>query len=283
MQVAAERAGQHTPVGVQAGHKPLRRLYQLDKVAAQGRLAAGKGQLRNARVAAFFNDCQPLVGVQLRHLGKGLAGGVAVQAFLVAVPRAILGHGADHQIHAVGRCHAGGVVAKAHWLHRHRRGLALRDGKQAVQQHLQVGFDLHGRRAAVNFARSGDSLRLHGVPVGGGNLLAGKRLQGVHQAGKQNRPADLQRQDVLPVQNGNKGGGAVGLAARHQMDAHRAGTVGVQRDMPHAVQVVVYISALSKAEKFHKNSSSPAGFIWKKYTIAGGKLQCSRGGKFGGI
>ena len=91
-QILAHHAGQHPAVGVQPGHKPLRRLHQLDQIMAQRRLAAGKGQLSDTRAAAFFNDRQPLVGVQLRHGGKRLVGRIAVQAFLVAVPRAVLDH-----------------------------------------------------------------------------------------------------------------------------------------------------------------------------------------------
>ena len=77
-QILAHHAGQHPAVGVQPGHKPLGRLHQLDQIMAQRRLAA--------------NDRQPLVGVQLRHGGKRLVGCIAVQAFLVAVPRAVLDH-----------------------------------------------------------------------------------------------------------------------------------------------------------------------------------------------
>ena len=85
VQVLAHHAGQHPAIGVQAGDKPLCRLHELDQIVAQRRFAARKGQLRNAGVAAFFNDGQPLVGVQLRHGGKRLVGGVAGQGHASAV------------------------------------------------------------------------------------------------------------------------------------------------------------------------------------------------------
>ena len=172
----AHHAGQHTAVGVQPGDEPLRSLHQLDQIMAQRRLAAGKGQLRDARVAAFFNHGQPLVCVQLRHGGKRLVCGVAVQAFLVAVPRAVLDHRADHQIHAVGGHHAGRVLGQAHGLHGQRRLAAPGNRTQAVHQQLQIALDLRILGLAVNFAGGRHSLGVDGRPFFRTYFFAGAGL-----------------------------------------------------------------------------------------------------------
>ena len=112
VQLGAQRRGQQLAVGIQAGDEPLGRVHQLHQIGAEGGLAAGKRDLRDIGVPQAAEDLQPLLGGQLRRIGQRLAGGVAVEAFLVAVPRAVAVHGADHQIHAVGCGHLGGVLAQ---------------------------------------------------------------------------------------------------------------------------------------------------------------------------
>ena len=176
VQVLAHHAGQHPAIGVQAGDKPLCRLHELDQIVAQRRFAARKGQLRNAGVAAFFNDGQPLVGVQLRHGGKRLVGGVAVQAFLVAVPRAVLDHRADHQVHAVGRGHPRCIIGQTDRFNRERRLTAAGNRAQAVHKRFQVALDLRVLGLAVNFAGRSHGLRVDGAPLLRAYLLAGVGL-----------------------------------------------------------------------------------------------------------
>ena len=251
-QLLAHGAGQHAAVGVQARYKPLRGLHQLYQIVPQGRLAAGKGQLRNADAAAFFDDRQPLVGVQLGHGGKRLIGGVAVQAFLIAMPRVVLYHRGDHQVHAVRRGHAGRVFGQRKGLDVQRRLLAARHGDEAVQHHLQVGFDLQRLGLTINFARCGHGLRVDGRPVGVFQLGTGVGLQRFDEVGQQNGPAQIQRQDVLAVQDGYKRGGAVGLGTRDQVDAHDARPVGVKRNVPHAVQMAAQERPLAVGEMLHR-------------------------------
>ena len=165
-QVLAQGAGQHAAVGVQPRYKPLRSLHQLDQILAQRRLAAGKSQLRYADAAAFFNHRQPLVGVHFGHGGKGLVGGVAVQTFLIAMPGVVLYHRGDHQVHAVWRGHAGGVLGQRDRLDVQRRLLAPRHGDEGIQHHLQIRFDLQRLGLTINFTGSCHRLGVDGRPVG---------------------------------------------------------------------------------------------------------------------
>ena len=76
------------------------------------------------------------------------------------------------------------------------------------------------------------------------DLEFGKRLRGdtgvglqrFDEVGQQNGPADVQRQNILAVQNHGERRLVVGLMAGHDMDAHHTGAVRVQCDMPHPVQ-----------------------------------------------
>ena len=251
-QVLAHGAGQHPAVGVQPGHKPLGCLHQFDQIVAQSGFPTGEGQLGNARAAAFFNDGQPLVGVQFRRGAQGLVGGIAVQTFLVAVPGTVLHHGADHQVHAVGGVHPRGIVPQMERLDVQRRGLAPGHRTQAVQHQLQVGCDLQFGGAAVHLVGGGHCLGRDGRPVGGGQFLAAVGMQGIHQRGEQDGPADVQRQDILPVEDGHKGGLPVGVAAGDQMDANDAGTVGVQRHVAHTGKMPVQKGAFRIGQIFHR-------------------------------
>ena len=152
-----------------------------------GQRAEG-GQLRNARRAAFLDNSQPLVGIQLFHRAKGLVGGVTVQAFLVAVPGTVLFHGAYHQVHTVGGCHIAGVSAQVHRLHMHGRFLPGGQRAEGGQHGIQIRADLVGSRFRVNSSGGFHSLGGNAGPLVLGDLLALKRLQGVHQPCQQNGP-----------------------------------------------------------------------------------------------
>ena len=158
---------------------------------------------------------------------RGLVGRVTVQAFLVAVPRAVLAHGTDQQVHAVGGVHPGGILAQRKRLYLQRRGLPPGHGEQAVQQYLQIAFDLYSGGAAVNAAGGGRSLGDHGRPGPGRQFLAAVVLQRFDQVGQQDGPADVQRQQVLPVEQRHKGRVPVRVTAGDQVEcAPRRGRRG---------------------------------------------------------
>ena len=208
-------------------------MHQADQVIAHGGFAAGKGQLRNARRAAFLDNSQPLVGIQLFHRAKGLVGGVTVQAFLVAVPGTVLFHGAYHQVHTVGGCHIAGVSAQVHRLHMHGRFLPGGQRAEGGQHGIQIRADLVGSRFRVNSSGGFHSLGGNAGPLVLGDLLTLKRLQGVHQPCQQNGPGNAERQNILPVQKCNKRHIAPCFFAREQMNAQHTGALRVQGDMAH--------------------------------------------------
>ena len=138
VQLGAQLRRQQLTVGVQAGDEPLGRVHQLRQVGAEGGFAAGERHLRNVGLPQAAEDVQPLLGGQLRRVRQGLAGGVAVQAFLVAVPRAAAAHGAEHQVHAVGRSHLRGIISQRQGPHLHGGLLPTGDGYQRGEHQLQV-------------------------------------------------------------------------------------------------------------------------------------------------
>ena len=190
VQIMAQGAGEHTAVGVQTGDEPLGGVHQFDQVVAQGGLAAGEGQLGDARGPAFLDDGQPLVGVQLLGLAVGLAGGVAMQAFLVAVPGTVLDHGADEQVHAVGRRHVAGIGTQVHGLDLGSGRFPPGDGKQGIQHGLQIGGDLFRRGALVDGGGGFHSIVGGLLPFVLLNLVAFKGTQGFHEVGEQNGPGN---------------------------------------------------------------------------------------------
>ena len=133
-----------------------------------------------------------------------------------------------------------------------RRGLALSYGAQAIQQQLQIGFDLQLRRAAVNLVGGSYSLGRYGRPVGLGQFLAALGMQCLDQVGQQNRPTDVERQNILSVEDGNKRRFTVGLVAGDQMDAHHTGPVGVQGHMPHTGKMPVQKGMFRIGQVFHR-------------------------------
>lgn len=110
IQPAAQLRRQQTAVGVETGHEPLGGLHQFHQICPKGGLSAGEGHLRDIGAAQALQRLLPLSGGQLPALAHGLSGGVAVETLLVAVPCAVPRHGADHQVHAVGCRHIGGIV-----------------------------------------------------------------------------------------------------------------------------------------------------------------------------
>ena len=150
----------------------------------------------------------------------------------------------------MGPDHAGRIRRQLHGLDRQRRRTAPCNGTQAVQHRLQIALDLGILSLAVNFAGGRHRLRLNGLPVLRAYLLAGVGIQCFDQVGQQDRPADIQRQNVLPVQNRCERCLTVRPVAGHQMDAHHAGAVRVKRDMPHPVQMTMQESVLPVGQMF---------------------------------
>ena len=110
-------------------------------------------------------------------------------------------------------------------------------------------------------------------------------LQRLDQVGQQNGPAEVERQNILAVQNGHKRRIAVGLGAGDKVDAHDARPVGVQRNMPHTVEVPAQKRPLAVGEMLHRGFPPKTGsrplqilvhfceYIQGKYTIVAGGIQ----------
>ena len=253
IQLLAQHGRQQAAVGVQPGDKPLGGVHQLHQIGAQGGLAAGERHLGDICRAQPIQDLLPLGGGQLRHIGQGLSRRIAVQTFLVAVPRAVTGHGADHQVHTVGRGHLGGVLAQ-----RQRRDLRLRrlppgDGHQGLYHDLQVLRQTLPGREGVDLMGLGHRTGGHGVPVALGDLQPGEGLQPVHEAGEQDGPAQVQGHQLAAVEQQQKGRVFRVLTGWDHVDTHHAPALGVQGDVPHTVQVLPPVAALQHCR--HRQSS----------------------------
>ena len=235
IQRLAQLRRQTAAVGVQPRDEPLGGVHQLHQIAPQSRLTAGEGDLGDVGRLQALQNFLPLGGVQLLYLAHGLAGGVAVQAFLVAVPQAVAGHGADHEIHAVGSGHLVGVLAQRQGGYLHLRLLAPGDGHQRAQQNAHVLPQHLGLHEGINlFLGAADGLLQHGVPVVGADLKPRVRFHAVHELRQQHRPGEVQRYKLRAVEQQQKRvlrGLGVG---RDHMDAYHAGARGVQGNMTHA-------------------------------------------------
>ena len=178
-----------------------------------------------------------------------------MDTFLVAVPASALGHGTDHQVHAVGRLHEGRVLADAHEIH--------------IRGHFFAVSDLADRRV--------NSLQIVRDPVEGverENLLhiAGRAFQNtldVHLADRSSveavrlpdelrqhdGPDEVHRQYVGPVDDGDAGIESVLLRLwGDQMDADGTRTVGIQSCMQDFTECEIHVgleisSCLSPSEK----------------------------------
>ena len=164
-----------------------------------------------------------------------------MQALLVAVPPALPGHGADHQVHPVGGGHPPGVFAQGEGSHLRRRLLPPGDGHDAAEHQLQVpqqnGFPGAGIGAAGGLHRR----RKHGLPVLLSDLPAAPGLQLVHEIGQQDGPAQVQGHQLRPVQQQKKRVGGVLRPGRDHVDAHHAGAPRVDGDVAHIVQAAAAI------------------------------------------
>ena len=246
----AKLGGEQPAVGVQPGDEPAGRVHQLHQIGAHGGLAAGEGDLRHTRPAQGVQHPLPAGGVQLLHLRLRLAGGVAVQALLVAVPAALLFHGADHQVHAVGGGHLGGVVPQTDGLHFLRRLLAPGDGDEALQHPLQLGAHALAANAGVDPPGGGHGLFAQAFQVFVGHLPAGVGGQRVHQAGQQDGPGKIQRQHVVAVQDDHIGHAAPQAAGGGQhVQPHHPRPAGVQGDVAHLREI---FSAEQKLPQGHE-------------------------------
>ena len=250
-QAPAQLRRQQAAVGVQPGDEPLGRLRQLHQVLPQGGLSTGEGHLGDIGPAELLQKGLPLVRGQLRPLAQGLPGGIAVQALLVAVPRALPGHGADHQVHPVGGGHAVGVFAQRQDAHLLRRLLAPGDGHDAAQHPLQVPQQHVPAGAGIGAVGGLHRRRKHGLPVLLADLPAAPGLQLVHKIGQQNGPAQIQGHQLRPVQKQQKRVPGVLCPGRDHVDAHHPGPPGVDGDVAHAFQVRPAIPPLQPCHLCH--------------------------------
>ncbi len=197
---AAQLRREKLTVGVQPCDKPLRRVHQRDEVVPKRRLAAGEGHLRHAGCAQFRQDLFPRLRGQLLRLPHPLPGGIAVKAFLIAVPRAVFFHGADHKIHSVGRGHIRRIFAQGQRRHLRRRLLAPRHRHEAFQHQGKVFVQPAARRAGIDAPGAAHRAAADTVPVRLTDLPSGKGLHLIHKAGEQNRPAQIHGQQLRAVE-----------------------------------------------------------------------------------
>ena len=235
IQRLAQLRRQTAAVGVQPRDEPLGGVHQLHQIAPQSRLAAGEGDLGDVGRLQALQNFLPLSGIQLLYFAHRLAGGVAVQAFLVAVPQAVAGHGADHEIHAVGGGHLVGVLAQRQGGYLHLRLLASGDGHQRAQQNAHVLPQHLGLYKGIDlFLGAADGLLQHGVPVVGADLQPRVRLHAVHELRQQHCPGEVQRHQLRAVEQQQEGVVRRLGVGRDHMDAHHTGAGGIQRNMTHA-------------------------------------------------
>ena len=95
--------------------------------------------------------------------------------------------------------------------------------------------------------------RGHGLPVGFADLQTGKGLQPVHEIGQQNGPRQVQRHQLIAVEQQQEWRIGRVLPRRDHVDADGAAALRVQRDMPHAAQVLPAVLPFQKSR--HGRSS----------------------------
>ena len=136
IEVVAQLGCQQPTIGVEAGDKPRRSLHQLHQVLPHGGLTACERHLGNIGLAELRKEGFPLLCGKFCHLAHGLSCRVAVETLLVAVPAAVLGHGGDHNIHAVGRGHLRGVFSQGDGLYLRLRLFATGNGGEGAEHQV---------------------------------------------------------------------------------------------------------------------------------------------------
>ena len=253
IQALAQLRGQAAAIGVEPGDEPLGSIHQLHQVVPEGRFTAGEGHLRDIGRLQAPQNLLPLGAFQLPALAHGLAGGIAVQAFLVAVPQTVPGHGADHEVHAVGGGHLIGVLAQRQRSYLHLRLLPPGNGDQGAEEDAHVlpqdsclheGIDL--------FSGAPDGLLQHGIPVGGADLQTGVRFHAVHEFRQKNRPGEVQRHKLGAVEQQQKRVIRCLGVGRDHMNANHSRTGGVQGNMTHAGQMLAAVAVFTKRQMAHR-------------------------------
>ena len=175
-----------------------------------------------------------------------------MQTLLVAVPRAVFLHGADHQIHAVGRGHLNGVLPQRQQRHLRLRLPALGDGDETGQHQMQIG----GQRlpfgvgiGAVGLLHRRAQQRLPAALL---QLLPLIGLQLIHQVGQHDGPAEIQGHQLCPVEQQQKRRGRRVILGRDHVDAHHTRPLGIQRDMPHAIKMCPAVAPFAECHVFHR-------------------------------
>ena len=242
-------------VGVQAGDEPAGVGDELRQVLPQGGLPAGEGHLGDAGGAAAVQDGLPFLGRKLRFLRAGLARGVAVDAFLVAVPASVPGHGTHQQVHPVGGAHLGRVFLEREEADGRLRLLPPGDLGEGVHDGVDVllhplpphqGIDLlHTVAGILHDLRR--FLVIHGLP--------GVFIHASDEFRQQDAPGGVHRDHVLPVEDGDAGGDLLILhQRRHQVDAHHPRPLRVQGGVVDFVEILSGIGQLPLACA-HRNTS----------------------------
>ena len=178
-----------------------------------------------------------------------LAGCVAVHALLVAVPLAVRGHRAHHEVEPVWGPHERGVFAKRDVVDvlvgqlapRHLRK-RFHDGVDVVHEELLADERVHlAHGLAGRF--------LDSPHVGIRYRAAAIAIDLADELDEQDGPRCVHGYHVLSVDDGNACADVVciraigGFARRHEMDAHRTWPFGVERAVVHLVEMVPRVFA----------------------------------------
>ena len=234
--------GETDPVGVETGDEPAGMADEFDQVLPHSGLASGKGHLRDTGIAADIQDPFPVGGGELFFIGKCLSCGVAVHALLVAVPAAVFGHGADHQVHPMGRLHEGCVISDAHEVYIRSHFFPIGDLADRRINGLQVAGDpLPGiERKDLLYIVCGAVQNTLNIRFS--DLPAVIVVSHAYEFRQHDCPDEIYRKNVRAVDDGNTGVQSVFLRFRgDQVDADGAGTVGIQSRMQDFTEGKIHI------------------------------------------
>ena len=146
-------------------------------------------------------------------------------------------------------------------------------------QLLRLGPGVNAAGGRHGLLRQTLPIRLLHLTVRGVVPLREEALQGRHEVGQQNGPAEIQRDQLGPVQQQKEGFVLPLRPWRDHVQPHHARTLGVQCDMANAAQVLLPEFFLTTGDTHPNQPSLPCYFL--AYSIPY-LLKCARTSMGGG-